>query len=147
MFPALETAQRPRDIGQSQNRIAQRAHLAWRRAAECGPAGQTFEIAHAVERFTQALTAPAVVDQDLHGVEPAVDRGGIDERSEQPAAQQPTSHGRQCTIEHFEQCGAFDTRSQRLDELEVAARHLIEWQDVASMHDCRMRKVRQPARL
>ena len=49
VFPPLETAQRPCDIGQSQHRIAQRTHLAWRRAPECGPAGQAFEIAHAVE--------------------------------------------------------------------------------------------------
>ena len=145
--PALQPTQCPGDVGQSQDRIAQCAHLARRRAPERGATRQPFQIAHAIERFAQPPAAASVVDQNLHCVEPRVDRAGIDEWSEQPAPQQSAAHGRQGAVERFEQCRAFDTRPERFDELEIAAGHLIEWQHVAAAHDRGVRQMWQATRL
>src|SRR6185503_18853339 len=59
--------------------------------------------------------------------------------------EQPPAHGGERAIENLEQRGTLRTGAQRLDQLKVAARHLIEGKDVAAAHERRAREVRKPA--
>ena len=69
MLASLEPSDRTSDIGQAQNRIAQRAHLARSGAPQRGPPGEPLEIAYTVECFAQPLATATVPHQDLYGVE------------------------------------------------------------------------------
>ena len=146
---AVEPADGARHIRQPQDRIAQGAHLARRRSSQGRASRQALEIAHAVERLAQPLAAAAVTDQHRDRVESCVDRRRVDERRQQPAAQQPAAHRREGAVDDSEQGGAFrvPAGAERLDELEIAPRHLIERQDVTAPHDGGVRQMRQAAGL
>ena len=112
-----------------------------------GPAGQTLEIAHAVERLAQPGATAAVAHRHLHRVEPGVDRRRIAERREQPLAQQPPAHRRDGGVDGLEQGAAPGAGAERLDQLEVPAGHLVEPEEGVAPADRRAGEVGQPGRL
>ena len=144
---ALEATQRAAHVREPPDRIAQGTQLTRGGAPEGGAAGQALQVAHTVQGLAQALAPAPVVHQHLHGVEARVDGPGLDERREQPAAQQPPTHRRQGPVQHLEQRASLRARPQRLDQLQVAAGHLVERQHVAAVDDAGPREVGQAARL
>src|SRR5207249_11374975 len=83
--------------------------------------------------FRSPFAAAAVAHQHLHGIEPGVDRGRIDQGREEPAAQQPAPHGRQGAVDDREQRGAFcagaewleDRKSTRLNSSHVSISYAV----------------------
>ena len=128
--PALRSpgqrGERLEHIGQPEEGIPQGAELPRRRATGGGPAGQPLEVAHAVERLAHAGAAAAVAQAGIDGVEPGLDRRHVAERREHPLAEQPAAHRRERAVDRLQQRGVPGTGHERLDQLQVAAGHLVE---------------------
>src|SRR6266581_282951 len=103
--PRFQAVERRANVGQTQDGIPQCPQLARGRAPECGTTRQAFDVAYPVECFAQAVPPAYVADQDLHGIQARGDGRGVDERREQPCAQQAGAHGRHGAVEHAEQRG------------------------------------------
>jgi hypothetical protein len=135
---------------QPPERVAEGAQLARGRPRGGGLGGEALDVAHAVERLAQRLARQRVGGERGHGVEARVDGVLLDQRGEQPLAQQARAHRRLRAIEHGQQRAravAVGARAQRLDQLEVAARHLVERHRAAGALHRRPREVRQAAGL
>ena len=92
---------------------------------------ESFDVAHAVERLAHRVARARVAHERRHGVESRVDRRALDEWREKPLPQQPRAHRRRRAVEHGEQRALGAAAAQRLHQLEIAARHLVE------RHRCR----------
>ena len=67
------------------------------------------------------------------------------QRCQQPAPQRARAHGRDGVVQHRDEGGALVSRAQRLGQLQVPARHLVDHHGRAgTAHDGRL-QVRQPA--
>ena len=132
-------------VGQPLDRIAQRTQLARCGASQRRAAREPLQVTHAVERLPEPLAPAAVLEQRFDGVEPRGDRSRLDERREQPAPEQAPAHGGERPVDDVEQGGPFRSSAERLDQLQVAARHLVERQHVAPPHDRGARQVGQAA--
>ena len=125
--PARRDAlERVRDRRQSGERIAERAKLARRAAARRRLGRQAFDVAHVVERVAHRVARDRIGDERRHGIESRVDRRALRERREHPLPKQARAHRRPRAIEHREQRALHTAAAQRFDQLEVAARHLVE---------------------
>src|SRR5262249_53786191 len=99
--PPGQSIQRALHIGQSLQRATQRPQVA-RTRSPCGRAsGESLDVADPIEGVPQSFAPAGVAYQNVHRVEPGLDRRYRTERSEQPAAQQSAAHRRHGPVEYF----------------------------------------------
>ncbi len=87
-------------------------------------------------------TCQGVTDQRADTIQPLLDRCTLGERRQEPLPEQPASHRREGVVEHIEHRAVASAASQRLDELEIAPRHVVERHDAARALDERRCQVR-----
>ena len=123
---AAQASQPLEHVGEPEERIAERGEFPRGGASGRRAAGQALDVADALEGLAQAGAAAGVVHQHIDGVEALVDARRIGQRAQEPGAQQPRAHRRDGRVDRLEQGDAARAGAERLDELEVAAGHLVE---------------------
>ena len=113
-------------VGQAKKGVAQRAELAGSGPPGRGATRQPLDVPHAIERLAQTAASPTVAHRHLHGVESVRDRGRVAERRQQPLPEEPAAHGRHRRVHRLQQGATARAGAQRLDQLEIAAGHLVE---------------------
>ena len=135
-------------LWEPRQRIPQRPHVTRGRAAGGGATRKALDVAHPVECLAKCRARERVRVERCYGVESREDRRQLREWCEDPLAQQSRPHRRLRAIEHADQRAArVVAGAERLDQLEVPARHLVERHRAAGTFDARAREVRQSARL
>ena len=141
--PVLQTVEGGAGVGEPEDGVAQRPEVARRRAPQRCLAREPLQVAHAVQGLSHPVAPARVGHEHPHRVEPRIDRRGIHERREQPAAQQPGPHRRHRAVQHLEQRRPGRSRPEWLHELEVAPRHLVEREHVARAEQARAGEMRE----
>src|SRR5580700_7738139 len=108
-------------------RYRQGEHVAWICRLERDAAQQTFQVENSIQRPPQFFSSYRIFDLDLDRIEPGLDLGSIQTRTEHPGTQQALAHRRYRGIEAAEQCYSWVCSCEEgFDQLQVSHRHGIE---------------------
>ncbi len=125
--------QRGTQLGQLLERLAQRDQVAGVAAALHETRDEPFEVADFAQALLQDIAFGLVGAGPGDHALPALDRGHVAQRREQPLAQEASAAGGDGAVDGAEQRGVFRPGPERIDDLQVAARGGVENEDILAL--------------
>jgi hypothetical protein len=111
--------------------------------AEGGAAGEALEIAHPAEAATQAVAGRRIRGEGADRILSLTDRRAVEERAQEPLAQQPRAHRRARPVDRPDERTAARPLGRRLEELEGGDGGRIEEHRIAGHEPLDPREVRE----
>jgi hypothetical protein len=150
----LQAKQRRHALGEGLRRLGQGPHgagegdeVAGPRRAQGDPPEETVEVLDAAERLAQAGSIESAEGQLLDRVEAVLDAFELDERPQDPLAQQAGAHRAPGVVEDVEEGAPATAVGQALHELEVPAGHRVQDEGVVGPAGDKVRDVGEVALL